>query len=126
MDAQGRDLEKELLDIERGGWASISQKNPDYYRNLVIEDTIVVDDEGAHKGSELVDRISEADVESSVKRIGDSTLIPLTADSVAITYRIDLEVLSFGEIAMYASSVYVRRDGAWKLALHQQTQIPKT
>jgi len=122
MVVAGEDLQQELLDIERGGWTAISERDADYYRKLILPDTVVVDDEGIHKGVELVEKIKKVEMKSSIKRIGNSKLVLLDADCVALTYRIDLE-LEIGDIGIYASSVYVRRDGVWKLALHQQTPI---
>jgi hypothetical protein len=52
----------------------------------------------------------------------DQRLVPLTPDVVALVYRASAS--REGEEAPYSavvSSVYVRQDGSWKLALHQQS-----
>lgn len=52
----------------------------------------------------------------------DARLIPLGDDAAAIAYRFDSDRGGTRYVALM-SSVYVRRDGEWKLALHQQTPL---
>jgi hypothetical protein len=55
-------------------------------------------------------------------QFSDARLVSLTGDAAAIAYRFDGERGSSRYVALMASA-YVRRDGAWKLALHQQTPV---
>jgi len=124
MSVDTQELETELLDLERAGWESIAARNPEHYRALVVEETIIVDDEGVHKGSDLAEKVGEIPVRLGIKNIGDSKLIRLAPDNVVLTYRIEIEFEGGGGQALYASSVYARRAGAWRLVFHQQTSIP--
>jgi hypothetical protein len=52
--------------------------------------------------------------------IDDARVLHPTADTAVLTYRWRSR-RGEGTYAAVMSSVYVRRDGAWRLVLHQQT-----
>ena len=54
--------------------------------------------------------------------IEGATAVPLGADSALLTYRFSGRRGDF-QYAALLSSAYVREDGEWKLAFHQQTPL---
>jgi hypothetical protein len=56
--------------------------------------------------------------------LDDVEAIQLGADAAALVYRTRAERVGAEPYRAAITSVYVRRDGAWRLALHQQTPLP--
>jgi hypothetical protein len=54
-------------------------------------------------------------------RIDDERAVGLGVDTVAVTYRVSASRTGTAPYRAQLTSVYVRRDGHWRLALHQQT-----
>jgi hypothetical protein len=54
-------------------------------------------------------------------RIEDTRVLQLTADSAVVTYRATAQREGQPEYHALMSTVYVRREGLWKVVLHQQT-----
>ena len=120
------DLLQTLLDLERAGWDSLCESRGDaYYGRIMTDDGVMVLANG-----EVMDR--DAVVASlgqappwSTYELGEARLIAAGRDSAALVYR-GTAHREPGEPAFTAlmSSVYVRRDDEWRLALYQQTPIP--
>jgi uncharacterized protein (TIGR02246 family) len=112
------DLQETLLDFER----RLSEGDADHYRELLSDDATVVVPGMALDKDACVAAIEEADGWDDV--VMDDVRLTTPADDVAaVTYRFSGRR---GEAAPYValmSSVYVVRDGRWRLALHQQTPL---
>ena len=111
---------QELLEIDE----SLARGTGDDYRERLTEDAVVV-----LPGIGLLDRESCAAAVDEAGapgwgeiEISDARLVSLTDDAAAIAYRFEGERGSSRYVALM-SSAYVRLDGAWKLALHQQTPV---
>ncbi|MDP9870187.1 MULTISPECIES: nuclear transport factor 2 family protein [Streptosporangium] len=122
MDAKA--IERELLALEEQGWAAISVGDGDFYRRLVTDRTLCVEPDGLQTGAELADDIDASKSPFDDYALHDVKVVPLTDDSAVITYRAAVSLKEGGvAFQLYMSSAYVRRDGAWKLAFHQQTPV---
>ena len=112
-------LRDELLSIE----CALGGGTGEAYRAHLTEDAIVVVP-GAAISREQCALAIDATPGWDEFTLSDERVVSLGADSALLTYRWRS---SRGDESYEAlmSSVYVRRDGEWKLALHQQTPVPE-
>jgi hypothetical protein len=110
----------ELLQIDE----ALARGSGDDYRARLTEDAVVL-----LPGIGILDREACAAAVDQAGapgwgeiEVSDARLVTLGEDSAAIAYRFDGERAGSRYVALM-SSVYVRRDGEWKLAAHQQTPL---
>lgn len=115
----------ELLTLERRGWDSLCDgTGGEFYGGLMTGDGVMVLAHGFALGRDAV-VASLGDAPPWVGyEIRDPRLVALDDDAAALVYT--GRAWRDGEPAFEAlmSSVYVRRDARWRLALYQQTPIP--
>jgi hypothetical protein len=115
----------EVLELERAGWAALStggEAAAGFYREVLSDEPRFV----LPGGLVLDDR------EAIVRSMGgppwdhhalrDEQLVPLGAGAVAVVYRAEAERGGQRYEALITST-YVRSDGPWRLAIHQQTPV---
>lgn len=114
-------LRSQLIDIEEQFWTG----DADFYRSNLAADSLMVFPPPAG----VLDRQATIDSIAAAPRWRDVAIehphiVELGSDAAAITYRARARREGAGEeYNALASSVYVKRNGSWKLALHQQTPI---
>ena len=118
------DLAGELLHVERKLW----RNDADLYRDHVIEEALLVFPEtGAIGRDSALDAIrmeNSAGSKWAEVDISDVRALPLTSEIAVLTYRVTARwEEETTEMSALASSVYLKRDGDWKVALHQQCPI---
>ena len=118
------ELEKRLLDIERKLWTNDAVF---YESHLIDESLLVFPETGVITRSVAVDAILAENAEGrrwTEVQFDDVRSLQLANDAALLTYRVTgrWEHEEAKSLAL-ASSVYVERDGAWKLAIHQQTPL---
>lgn len=118
------ELEKQLIDIERKLWTNdaVFSKN-----NLIEESLLVFSETGVITRGVAVDAILTENAEGrrwAEVQFDEVRSLRLADDVALLTYRVaarwEHEESKRSELA---SSVYIKRDGVWKLAFHQQTPI---
>jgi hypothetical protein len=115
----------EVLELERAGWAALSvggEAATSFYDEVLTEEPVFV----LPGGLVLDDR------EAIIRSMGGAPwdhhalrgerLVPLGAAAVAVVYRAEAERGGEGYEAL-VTSTYVREDGPWRLAVHQQTPV---
>jgi hypothetical protein len=113
---------EDLLALERGFWESPG--HPEYYEQHMAADGLVI---FAFEGG-LIDKPA---VLASVEPAGpwasydiaSPQLVHLSADCVALVYAATARRTGEPDYRANITSVYVRRNGAWQLGLHQQSPI---
>lgn len=118
-------LEDDLMRVEHGLWTN----DADLYRDSLIEEVMLVFPEtGVISRDAAVEAIRQENAEN--RKWADVTFEAvkarhIAADVAALTYKVTARwnYEKSGSTSI-ASSIYVRRDGGWKLALHQQGQLP--
>jgi hypothetical protein len=113
-----------LLDIERRLWTNDAV----FYKDNLTEDCVLVFPEtGVITRDIAVDAIRKENEEGRRwAEVSFNDILKLTpADDVALlTYRVKARWEHEASASTtLASSLYVKRDGAWKLTFHQQTPI---
>lgn len=110
-------LERQILDLEEQFWRG----DADVYRHGLADDALMVfgpvgvlNRDGIIAGIEGGQRWDDV-------AFTDVRFVELTDDVCLVTYRADARRGRAATYTALVSSVYVRRHGDWKLALHQQT-----
>jgi hypothetical protein len=117
-------LEKTLLELEEKGWAALSSdRGADYYREHLTEHALMVFPGIVLTRKEAIHEMGSAPPWSGHK-IDDPRVERLTDDSALLTYRGTARREGQPEYSAFMTSVYVGRDGTWKLAFHQHTPLP--
>ncbi len=120
----GMGLVDELLAVERQLWKNDAER---YGHHLIDEALLVFPETGVIGRQVALDAIRQENAEGrrwAEVDIGDVHALELGRDAAVLTYRVAARWEH--EAARYtslASSVFVQRNGEWKLALHQQTPL---
>jgi len=125
---QTDNVRAELVELEQQGWRSLCDGTAsDFYAATMTDDAVMIMANGAvmDRGA-VVDALRGASMWSSFD-LEDVRVIPAGDDAAALVYRgtarRDANTPPFvGEM----TSVYTRVDGAWKLALYQQTPLDQS
>jgi hypothetical protein len=119
-------LLESLRGLEEEGWKALSEglAAEFYEREMVEEAVMVLPMPVVLDKAEAVAAMSQAQPWASF-RIQEPQLIRLGPDSAALVYRATAEREGSPPYRALMTSTYVRRSGAWKLALHQQTPLPE-
>ena len=116
----------ELLDLEHQGWKSLCNRaGADFYGQIMTSDGVMVLAHGQVLDRQaVIDSLDEAPPWRTYD-IADERLIALSDDHAILVYT-GRAYRDEDEPAFIAlmSSVYTRHDGAWRLALYQQTPVP--
>ena len=114
----------ELIELERAAWQALSTEGaaaPYYEKTLagtvlmLLPGGLVVDDR-----DQVVDSMRGTPWTSY--EMFDERVLDLTPDSAVVAYRVEATREDMDYEALL-NSTYVREDGKWKLALHQQTPL---
>ena len=113
-------LEQDLLKLEKGFWT----EGGDYYRAHVDEECLVAFTEmaGVHSNEEIAGMNPGANNWMNVE-LDEKGCVRLSADSVVITYEVNAQRKNGEPYKALVSTGYVKRDGEWKMAFHQQTPL---
>ena len=108
----------ELLELEHRGWRSLCDgTGPEVYAELLGDAAIMV----LAPGQALDRAATLASLRDAPPwqryTIEQPRVVPVGPDAAALVYR---------GTGAWMTSVYVRRDGGWGLALHQQTPADTT
>ncbi len=115
-------IQDELLELERAGWDSLCRGTGDeFYGETMTADALMVLANGTvmDRGTvvtALADAPAWADYE-----IDDPRLVTVGDEAHALVYTGTGRRDGGDDFVGIMTSVYVRRDGVWKLAFYQQT-----
>jgi uncharacterized protein (TIGR02246 family) len=118
------DLAAELEALERQGWEALSgPSGAAFYEELMADDGLMVFP-GLVLDKRNTVRAIAGERPWARFELSDLRVTRATPDAALVTYR---AVSQRGEEAEYRAlmtTVYARRDGRWRLVLHQQTPLP--
>ena len=119
-------MNETLLELERqGARAQTSGNAAAFYRQCLTDDALMVVPGLAVDKRTLLEAIEKEGPWLSF-RIEDPRVIELTPDCGVVLYRAIGRREGQSEYVALMSSIYVNRDGSWKLAYHQQTPFPQS
>ena len=114
----------ELLDLERRAWEALSTEGgaAPFYEEVLADDVLlllpggmVIDDR-----RQVVDSVRGAPWASF--ELSDERVHELSETCAVVAYR-GVATRDGNEYVALFNSTYVRREGGWRLALHQQTPV---
>ncbi len=115
------EFEQELVELEREGWEALtSARGGEYYREHLADDALMAFPFGVMTRDAAIEAMESAPPWSTFE-IEDPQVVALTEDSGVVVYRATAQRAGQEPYSAVISSTFVRRDGAWKLAFHQQT-----
>ena len=115
----------ELIELERAGWAALCDGTADHFygRTMIGDGLMVLADGSVMTRDDVVAALGDAPLWSSYE-MADIRVVPISNDLVALVYVGTAHRSGGPPFTAAMSSVYVRRDGVWRLALYQQTPKP--
>jgi hypothetical protein len=117
-------LEKQLLDVEKRLWRNDAEL---YHDHLTDEALLVFPETGVMTRDIAIEAILAENAEGrrwAEVDFQEARCVQLTDDVALLTYRVTARwEHKESEYVALASSVYVKREGAWKLAFHQQSPL---
>lgn len=114
-------LEQELIEVEREGWRALSSSGAgDYYREHLTENAVMAFGFGVISRDEAIEAMDSAPPWSSFE-LRAPRVVALTEDSGVVVYSVVACREGQAPYSAVVSSTFVRQDGVWKLAFHQQT-----
>ena len=115
------DCEHELVALEREGWEALAAgRGAEYYREHLSDDALMAFSFGVMSREAAIEAMRSAPPWSTFE-IREAQVVQLTPDSGVVVYRATARRAGQDPYHAVISSAFVRRDGAWKLAFHQQT-----
>lgn len=110
-----------LVDVEREGWEALrAGRAGAYYRVHLAPEALMAFPFGVLTREQAVEAMESAPPWTSYD-LQDPRVIALTPDSGIVLYRVVAQRAGQEPYVAMVSSTFVRRDGAWQLAFHQQT-----
>ena len=114
----------ELEELEREGWEALSGSNgAAFYDELMADDGLMVFPGFVLDKRRSLEAISGAQPWTSFE-LSDLRVIEAGPDSAIVTYHSAAQRQDAAPYLALMTSVYARRDGRWRLLLHQQTPTP--
>jgi hypothetical protein len=130
MARRGSKDEKQLLDLEHRFWDAMADKDAERAGNMTDDGCIIVGAQGvsAIDGPTMAKLTEDGAWELERYAFDEkSAQVRFLSDDVAIVaYRVDEQVTVEGEslpLAANDSSVWVRRNGEWRCALHTESLV---
>lgn len=113
-------LEQDLLKLEHGFWT----EGGDYYREHVDKECLLAFTEmaGVHSNEEIAGMNPGANNWKDVA-LDEKGIVQLSDDAAVLTYEVNARRKNGEPYKALVSTVYVKRDGEWKMAFHQQTPL---
>lgn len=115
---------QDLLALEHQGWDALcAGTGADFYGDLMTDDGVMVLTPGFVLDREGVIASLDGAEPWQDYELTDARLVSLDADSAAVVYTATAQRGGVPPFRALMSSVYVRRQDRWRLALYQQTPI---
>ena len=112
-----------LLSLEEAGWWALIRGNgADFYEEYLTSDARMVLPLGLLSREQSIAGV-KASLPWASFRIEEPRVIVLTEGSAVLVYRATAQRAGQEPYSAWMSTVYVRTDGTWKMAFHQQTPV---
>jgi hypothetical protein len=116
------DLMDTLLVLETRGWEALSHagRGAPFYDEVLSDDALMVFPFGVMNRADSVAAIRSSTPWARY-RIEEPRVIELSEDCAMLLYKVTARRTGQPTFVAMINSTYVKRDGAWKLRLHQQS-----
>ena len=119
-----RQVERQLVRYENEFWEAWKNKNPRVFRNRLTPDGFMVGEDGINNNSEVIKAIGAEDCEVKSYKLSGFKTVMLGANTAVLAFKGEQEGTCAGTPlpkVVWGSSTYVRRNGKWLAAMHQET-----
>jgi hypothetical protein len=114
-------LAEELIRVEQRGWEALCSGDAvSYYRQHLTEDALMAFPFGVMEREEALRAMAGAEPWSRY-HMANPKVIRLSSDSGVVVYQVTAQREGQELFSAVLSSTFVRQDGDWKLAFHQQS-----
>ena len=117
---------QDLIELERRGWQALSSEaeaGERFYRSILHDDAVMLFPGGVRlEGKEAILASLSAQPWASFQ-LEEPRVLALSAAAGVVVYGVTARRPGSEPYSALISSTYVRSDGGWKLALHQQTPV---
>jgi hypothetical protein len=115
-------VEEELEQQERILWEATARSDGDYYRANVTDDALFVFPYFVMDKARCADAVDASGGWSSFA-MDEPRVVRFGENAGIVVYRATAQQGDGDPYVAYMSTAYVRRDGSWKVAYHQQTPV---
>jgi hypothetical protein len=117
----------ELVELEHKGWQALSGENgAEFYDAFLADEAMMALPFGIMDRDTCVEAIAAAPPWLSYE-LSDMHVVVLDEESAMVVYNATAQREGLSEYRAVMSTTYVRRDGEWLIAFHQQTPlVPET
>jgi hypothetical protein len=113
-------LEQDLMKLEKGFWT----EGGDYYRDHLDDECLVVfTDMAGMQTNEEIARMNPGAGNWVNVKIDEKGFVELSDDAALLTYEAQAQRKNGEPYKALVTTGYVKRDGEWKMAFHQQTPL---
>jgi hypothetical protein len=116
-------MHDDLVELERSGWNALATSPDDaaaFYEGVLARRVLFLLPGGLAIDDRAQALASMQGASWDSFELTDETVLPLTDGTAVVAYRARAR-RGDAEYEALIASTYVREDGAWRLALHQQT-----
>lgn len=116
-------LAQDLLKLEKGFWT----EDGDYYREHLEDQCLLAlsEDMAGLTDKETIAKSNPGKGRWTDVALDEKGIAELSDDSAILTYEITCKKKDGTPYNALVSTGYVKRDGEWKMAFHQQTPLTK-
>jgi hypothetical protein len=107
-----------VTDAEKQVWDAIKRKDFDTFTSFLLPDALEVESNGVMTRSESVEGLKQFDMSKFTQ--SDFKETKLDDDATLVTYVVK-GAMAGKNVTEYHSTIWVKRDGQWKAALHHGT-----
>jgi len=125
--SKNSDVEQKLTGAEKQLWEAWKNKDMSPFKQNLTDDTVMVDPTGIVQGKDkAVDALTKAPCDVKSYSLGDIKVDWIDKDAVLLTYKADSDATCGGQKtppSVYAASLWVKKNGKWLGAFHQETPV---
>lgn len=123
--SKNADVEQKLTAAEKQLWEAWKNKDMGPFKEHLTDDTVMVDPGGVTQGKDkAVDFMTKNPCDVKSYSLGDMKIDWIDKDAALVTYKADADATCGGQKApspVYAASLWVKKNGKWLGAFHQET-----
>lgn len=127
--AGNNSVRETLVSMERQLWEAWKNKDGNTFQRLLSADSIGVGRGGVDNRAAIIRDISGSDCVVRSYSFDNIQVTMLDRNTAILTYKAMQDATCGGQVippSVWASSVYVRRNGRWQAAFHQETPATPT
>ena len=117
-------VEDQLISMEKQAWEAWKNKNGGFFQTFLADDALLVSPTGVEGKAASVKSISSMPCEVKGYSLDNFKLTMIDKDTALLTYSAKQDYSCNGKAGppqVWASSVFVKRNGKWLGVFHQET-----